>query len=86
MSDVALADVIVTYFLDPVDTLTSLLQWCVLYLAHFPLAQSRLYKHVQEAGVLFVMFMSNKLANYGRYSQNIYSPLSKTFIVQISLD
>ena len=43
-----LADTVNMYALDPVDTMSVLLDWAVLYLAYFPDVQRRLQQRIEE--------------------------------------
>jgi cytochrome P450 len=43
-----LADTIGLYTVDPVDTMSSVLQWAILYLAHFPQVQQRMRKLIED--------------------------------------
>ena len=43
-------DTIAIYIMDPVETVSGLLEWCMLYLAYFPEVQTRLQQLTDEVG------------------------------------
>ena len=43
-------DTIALYIMDPVETVAGLLEWYMLYLAHFPEVQTRLQQLTDDVG------------------------------------